>query len=95
MENKEKTEIKTSEAGLLTVKQVADFLGARSTKWVYQHKHEIPGYINLAGSHFFHAETLKKHIEAKALFSKNGQQKDASEDLSNIKEENNETKPHE
>lgn len=80
----EKTENKREKlrkAGILTVKEVAKFLGARSTKWVYQHKKEIPGYFELAGSHFFHTDTLNEYIETKAFGSKKGKRKNDSEDL--------------
>jgi uncharacterized protein YqkB len=88
MENTENTEIKIRKAGIFTVKEVAEFLGARSIKWVYQHKHEIPGYFKLAGSHFFRAETLIKHIEEKALGSKNDQQENTPH-VSLVKKEGN------
>ena len=41
----------------LSVIEVAE-LFARSEKWVYQNKSEIPGYFKLAGSIFFDREIL-------------------------------------
>ena len=51
----------------LTVKEVAAFLGVRSAKWVYKHKLEIPGYIELSGSYFFDSEILQESLKQQAL----------------------------
>lgn len=54
-------------SNLLTVKEVAALLRVRSTKWVYQHKFEIPGYVELAGSHLFDADVLQESLKQRAL----------------------------
>lgn len=59
--------IKDVMSNLLTVKEVAALLRVRSTKWVYQHKFEIPGYIELAGSHLFDADVLQESLKQRAL----------------------------
>lgn len=49
----------------LSVAEVAE-LFARSGKWVYQNKSEIPGYFKLAGSIFFDREVLLSGLKAAA-----------------------------
>lgn len=49
----------------LSPKEVAQLLG-KSSKWVYKHKHKIPGYFTLAGSIFFDKEKLLKSLETLA-----------------------------
>lgn len=52
----------------LTVKEVVMLLnGKRSDKWVYQHKHEIPGFFELAGSYFFDVDVLQCALKQRAL----------------------------
>lgn len=52
----------------LTVKEVVMLLnGKRSEKWVYQHKREIPGFFELAGSYFFDADVLQCALKQRAL----------------------------
>jgi len=52
----------------LTVKEVVVLLNeVRSEKWVYQHKHEIPGFFELAGSYFFDADVLQESLKQRAL----------------------------
>lgn len=52
----------------LSVKEVVVLLnGIRKEKWVYQHKHEIPGLIELAGSYFFDADILQESLKQRAL----------------------------
>ena len=52
----------------LTVKEVVLLLSEkRSEKWVYQHKHDIPGFCELAGSYFFDADVLQESLKQGAL----------------------------
>jgi predicted DNA-binding transcriptional regulator AlpA len=50
----------------LSVKEVTQLLGIRSTKWVYTHKSEIPGFFMLGKSIFFDKEVLLATLKAKA-----------------------------
>lgn len=49
----------------LSVGEVAQLLG-KSEKWVYQKKHEIPGFFRLAKSIFFDKEILMSELKSRA-----------------------------
>ncbi len=49
----------------LTVPEVAPIL-RKSKKWIYDHKYEIPGFFQLAGSILFDREILFDSLKKKA-----------------------------
>ncbi len=54
------------ESPYLTVDEVAKLL-RKSSKWVYNHKEELPGYFKLAGAIFFDREILQAHLKELAF----------------------------
>ena len=63
----------------LSVAEVAE-LFARSEKWVYQNKSEIPGYFKLAGSIFFDREILVSSLKNAATRPAKRQKPDGRND---------------
>ena len=63
----------------LSVAEVAE-LFARSEKWVYQNKSEIPGYFKLAGSIFFDREILLLGLKTAATQPAKRQKPDSTSD---------------
>ncbi len=63
----------------LSVAEVAE-LFARTQKWVYQHKSEIPGYFKLAGSIFFDREVLLSGLKTAATRPTKRQKPDSTSD---------------
>ena len=63
----------------LSVAEVAK-LFARSEKWVYQNKSDIPGYFKLAGSIFFDREILMLGLKTAATKPAKRQKPDSTSD---------------
>ena len=69
----------------LTVKEVVMLLnGKRSETWMYQHKREIPGFFELAGSYFFDADVLQCALKQRALNKKASRPKGFGDNRHNL-----------
>ena len=68
----------------LSVAEIAE-LFARSEKWVYQNKSEIPGYFKLAGSIFFDREILVSSLRNAATLPAKRQKPDSPSDRHSLR----------